>query len=142
MASGMASAAEKPTGQPFQALWDAIENIELIPGPQGEPGADGATGPQGEPGAEGPIFAKYYTSQVSSGTPVSHLKTKCDLGDIAIGGGAYSNTGLNTSRPSDGNTGDVPADGIALGWIAFFASPSAGNVYAICADVAEPFRNP
>ena len=97
MASGMAYAAEKPNGQPFQALWDAIdglqgqiEDIELIPGPQG---GTGDTGAKGDQGADGPVFAKYYTSQVSSEDPVSHLETKCDSGDIAIGGGASSTQG-------------------------------------------------
>jgi len=44
-----------PNGQPFQALWDAItdlqgqiDTIELTPGPQGETGPQGATGPAGD----------------------------------------------------------------------------------------------
>jgi len=51
------------SGQPFQELWDAIkalgervDNIELLPGPQGPvgpAGADGATGPMGPAGADG-----------------------------------------------------------------------------------------
>jgi len=51
MTTSMAYAADKPNGQPFQALWDAIgdlqaeiANIELTPGPQGEQGPPGADG--------------------------------------------------------------------------------------------------
>jgi len=38
-------------GKPFQELWNAIENIQLTPGPQGE---QGKLGPQGEQGKLGP----------------------------------------------------------------------------------------
>ena len=59
-------AADKPNGQPFDAVWEAIgllqtqvDEIELTPGPQGEPGVpgpqgeQGLQGPQGEPGPQG-----------------------------------------------------------------------------------------
>jgi len=60
-------AGSNPNGQPFQALWDAIadlqdqiDELELIPGPvgpqgpQGEQGEPGPPGPQGEQGEQGP----------------------------------------------------------------------------------------
>jgi len=50
--------AQNAEGEPFQALWNAvknlqqqIDNIELNPGPQGPVGPQG---PQGEPGPRGP----------------------------------------------------------------------------------------
>lgn len=57
--------AKEPKGGPFQALWDAITNlqeqianIQLIPGPigpQGPQGDVGLVGPQGEQGPHGEI---------------------------------------------------------------------------------------
>ena len=47
-------------GKPFLEIWDAIESIELTPGPpgpvgpQGPAGADGADGAQGPQGEQGP----------------------------------------------------------------------------------------
>ena len=50
-------AADKPNGQPFDAVWQAIgllqtqiDEIELTPGPQGEQGIQGEIGPQGPAG--------------------------------------------------------------------------------------------
>lgn len=58
MTSTMVYAAEKPYGQPFQALWDAItglqtqiDAIELTPGPQGSPGTNGKNGIDGVDGS-------------------------------------------------------------------------------------------
>jgi len=49
------------SGNPFDLIWEAIEDlqaqideIELIPGPQGEQGPVGPPGPQGEQGPQGP----------------------------------------------------------------------------------------
>src|SRR3989344_5667353 len=56
----VALAGDNPSGTPFQAIWNAITNlqsqitnIQLIPGPQGLPGEPGLQGIQGEPGAQG-----------------------------------------------------------------------------------------
>lgn len=53
-------ASEKPEGNPFKAIWDAvnnlqeqINNIQLLPGPQGEKGEKGDTGSQGPQGPAG-----------------------------------------------------------------------------------------
>ena len=45
---------EKPEGRPFQAIWDAIKNIELIPGPPGPQGDKGDKGDKGDTGEQGP----------------------------------------------------------------------------------------
>lgn len=63
---GYVLASPSPNGDPFQAIWDAINsleqqiaNIQLIPGPQGESGPQGLQGevgpmgPQGEQGSRG-----------------------------------------------------------------------------------------
>jgi len=58
LASGLTFAKETPKGQPFQALRDAIanlqeqiDNIQLLPGPQGP---QGEKGDKGDPGEQGP----------------------------------------------------------------------------------------
>jgi hypothetical protein len=48
---------------------------------------------------------------------------------------------LEENRPTSGGTVGVSDGGIALGWYVGFSSPSIGNVYAICADISEPYRN-
>jgi len=63
LAVNMVAAKSSPNGTPFQAIWDAINNIqdqidELVitggeqgpQGPQGEPGEKGEKGDKGEPG--------------------------------------------------------------------------------------------
>lgn len=66
---GAAFAKEEPKGQPFKAIWVAIESlrkqvsdlskqlseIKLIPGPLGPQGPAGPQGLKGEPGLQGPI---------------------------------------------------------------------------------------
>lgn len=56
-----AVSAQAAKGQPFQEVWDAIQdlsdrinNIELTPGPAGTDGATGPQGPAGTDGATGP----------------------------------------------------------------------------------------
>lgn len=57
----VATAGDDPSGQPFQAIWQAINdlgqkiaNIQLIPGPAGSQGPQGEIGPQGPRGETGP----------------------------------------------------------------------------------------
>lgn len=57
MGVGVATAKDQPQGAPFQVLWDAmaylqeqIDNIELVPGPQGSEGPQGLQGEQGPAG--------------------------------------------------------------------------------------------
>lgn len=56
----IALAKDEPSGKPFQAIWEAIDNlyakiasIELLPGPQGQQGEKGDQGLQGEQGIPG-----------------------------------------------------------------------------------------
>ena len=60
LAFNFASANSTAKGNPFQELWGAIDwlqeqidNIELIPGPQGEQGAQGESGIDGQDGLSG-----------------------------------------------------------------------------------------
>lgn len=60
ISAGTVIASNKPNGTPFQAIWDAIDNlqnqidnIQIIPGPQGEKGEKGDVGPQGPQGPAG-----------------------------------------------------------------------------------------
>lgn len=59
-ASPLAFADKKDNGNPFQVVWDVIEdlqsqidNIQLTPGPQGETGDTGAAGETGAQGIQG-----------------------------------------------------------------------------------------
>lgn len=61
VAVSFVSAKDNPEGQPFQSLWNAIENIHnkidnisLTPGPEGSQGDIGPQGIQGEIGPQGP----------------------------------------------------------------------------------------
>lgn len=56
----MALAKDNPNGKPFDAIWEAlgkiqliVEEIQLIPGPQGEQGEPGPQGEKGDPGEQG-----------------------------------------------------------------------------------------
>ena len=73
-----------PNGQPFQALWDAItdlqgqiDTIELTPGPQGETGPQGATGSTGPVGETGPAktFAEFTGSVLAIDNRASNILT-------------------------------------------------------------------
>jgi len=65
-----AFAGQTPAGNPFQAIWNAINslqtqlnNIRLIPGPpgpKGDKGDVGTQGPQGIPGPQGPAGLPYH----------------------------------------------------------------------------------
>ena len=112
-------------GKPFAALQEQIdnqkqiENIELIPGPQGPPGPEGPQGPPGPEGPQGPmgpegpqgppgpqgltgsegpqgssgILEKYMkVEEVSPAYPGYRFIVYCDNipDDVAISGNAYS----------------------------------------------------
>lgn len=51
----------------ISALSERLENIQLIPGPQGEPGTDGQQGPQGLPGNDGRDGKSAYQIAVDNG---------------------------------------------------------------------------
>ena len=69
-------------------LQQAIDEIELIPGPQGEPGVQGPEGPQGIQGSEGPKGDKGDTGEQGP---------KGDAGE-------KGNDGLTTSIVVNGST--------------------------------------
>jgi hypothetical protein len=106
--SGMAYAAEKPNGTPFQALWDAIgslqeqiDNISATPGPQGEQGEPGPQGEQGEPGNSVTITRELKVVNVpaSSGFSSFPAQIRCSEG-VAISGTALVLTSSITEDPS------------------------------------------
>ena len=111
MTTATVYAADKPNGQPFNAIWEAIgilqtqiDEIELTPGPAGPQGEQGETGPagpqgeQGESGVNGQGISKEQIYEVSRTDPItpnlggSHA-VLCRAGDIAINGG-YHHTDL------------------------------------------------
>ena len=80
------NAVEKPEGQPFQEILDAIaylqsriDSLVIQPGPQGPPGPERPMGPQGEQspkGDTGDIGSQgIQGEQGSEGPPTSHMKT-------------------------------------------------------------------
>ncbi len=86
MAEAKKDKSEGNDNNPFKALWDGIENIELTPGPQGE---TGATGEQGETGSTADITI-YQRAVSTAGVPIGEIETVtalCDTGDVATGGG-------------------------------------------------------
>ena len=92
-------AAEKPNGQPFDAVWQAIgllqtqvEELETTPGPQGP---QGIPGPQGEDGTNGSgivigfydVVGERVTLKPGQLIDESITRVECKPGDIAIGWG-------------------------------------------------------
>lgn len=108
-------------GDPFTPLWQAIQglqeqidNIQLIPGPQGEPGIQGIqgeVGPQGPQGIQGPPgpagsgITRSMTYTVTNGVNINPGETNggiascADSNDVMLSGG-YDSPGpwLDTYR--------------------------------------------
>ena len=118
--SGVAYAAEKPNGTPFQALWDAIDSLQNQiddisstsgpqgeqgePGPQGEQGEPGPQGEQGEPGTNTPIQILREVKVVTIPAESSSFSSvpasiTCSEG-VAISGTAFIRTSSITEDPS------------------------------------------
>lgn len=130
--------------KPFKKIWtainhlqDEINNIHLIPGPQGPPGANGTTGPQGPPGTGTGSSVTYYFVSNSVSVDPGALGTSialCHSGDSVTGGG-YSLGGLRGDIPSS-TFYYAPPD---KGWIVSInnadTSPGPGTLTAnaICA---------
>jgi len=88
MASGMAYASGDKNGKPFEALWDAIHNlevglaeIELTPGPPGQDGADASAGE---------VFVKWGSTGATDGNSV-----------------LYTGVAMNNHSTSPGGAGDT-----------------------------------
>ena len=74
-------------GQPFEELWDAIndlwdaiDEIELTPGPQGPQGEQGPAGPQGEQGLAGPQGEQGPKGDTGDTGPTGPVGPKGDTG--------------------------------------------------------------
>ena len=152
LTASIAMAKEGSTGEPFQALWDAInvleqkiENIQLIPGPKGEQGDKGDQGIQGEKGDRGLIgdsglngvsgWEMVIGSSSSWSTGVLSSVVSCPTGKKIIGGGAKSlgnhvSCHLSSSYPSSDTE-----------WTAIISTPGTSSsscavqAYAICATI-------
>jgi len=121
--SGVVYADEK-NAKPFAAIWDAINAIQLTPGPQG------ATGPAGADGTN--AITNVYSVQEPVSIPggaVTTVKATCNGGDKVLGGG-YEND-IDATILADKPDGDK-------GWLVEFERGSSDfsktvTVYAICA---------
>lgn len=69
----------------FMILDNAIENIELTPGPPGPAGADGEPGPQGPKGEDGLV-----TKIKLNGTTYTHSEGTIELPDLATANHTHS----------------------------------------------------
>ena len=134
-----ASTVNAEGGNPFDALWEAvqnlqeqIDNIEILPGPegpQGEPGPSGPPGPTGEPGPQGiqgiqgPTGAPgaggdlssvpRYTRHIDFNLPaqqdfggITSGFVSCESGDIMISGGVsvnFDDARILANRPNSIN---------------------------------------
>jgi Collagen triple helix repeat (20 copies) len=94
------------------------------PGTTGLPGAAGTNGTNGTNGADG--ISGYEVVSVTGKT--GEAVAQCPTGKKVIGGGGYSNGGLQFSEPTNSNTAwDVVGHDLTLGTGAF----------AICAKVSS-----
>jgi len=126
--SGVVYADEK-NAKPFAAIWDAISEIQLIPGPQG------ATGPQGADGTDGitGVYQVHESQEIKSlvGKIMIDVKATCQSGDVVLGGGVEIVDGISlfADKPFT-NNGDQ-------GWLGTFetgsVNPKVVTVDAICA---------
>jgi len=119
--SGVVYADEK-NGKPFEAIWVAINDIQLTPGPQG---ATGATGADGTNGITNINMEKTIDELIPRG--LSTVSVPCKSGDVVLGGGYEIPDGvIVTADKPDGETG----------WLVGFITSSNTrevNVTAICA---------
>lgn len=131
-----AIANEQPSGKPFDAIWqeingikstianlqEQINNVQLIPGPQG---------PKGDPGISGyEIITKTATVD---GESYGEDELICPDGKKIIGGGydygLASEITVVSSRPNDSK------DGWIVGAFSDYAYGLPIKIYAICANV-------
>jgi len=118
-----------------------IQQLDLFgeKGETGEKGPDGDKGETGDTGDKGPVgtFPSYYVA--SDDVTGSQVGTAfCDSGDIATGGGIAHVQGTFQAI-----TETIPkiSGGVPIGWTAAMSGSNAQNtVWAVCADIAEPFR--
>ncbi len=111
--------ADEKNGKPFAAIWEAIYEMELTPGP---PGADGTN-------AITNVYTESNTESIPGG-PDTTVKATCLSGYKVLGGG-YDLLPLNVIVIADKPDGDN-------GWLVTFDRVSSSvsktvTVYAICA---------
>ena len=87
MSNSVLAKDTQSSGQPFNELWteirliwDAVDNIELIPGPSGPQGEQGPEGPMGPQGPQGDIAI--LTGTISHGEtiplPSGYTQDQCE----------------------------------------------------------------
>ena len=109
LVSGVVYADEK-NGKPFEAIWDAIYNLESTPGPQG------ATGPAGADGTNGITNVYTEPNPVSIPGETTTVKATCNGGDKVLGGG-YDLLPTGVTVIADKPDGDN-------GWLGMFKTDS------------------
>ena len=120
--------ADEKNGKPFEAIWNAINEIELTPGPQGATGATGADGTN----AIISVYRVETVEKISGGTVT--VSATCEEGDTVLGGGFGSEKGpiKIIDKPSTNSDGDDE-------WIAIFQIDSIVDkdviVWAVCATI-------
>jgi hypothetical protein len=97
---------------------------QLPKGPKGDQGAQGSQGPQGPAGPA--------NVTVRQGSPAINASADCQPGERAVGGGAFSTTGvLYLSAPAEDS-------GTPTGWVAGAvdetATPVESTAWVICAS--------
>lgn len=139
-------------GEMSAFLYRLVNNLDGITGPQGPEGPVGPQGPegpvgpqgpQGDPGPAGPAgadgasFASVTTRTAT--TPDGGNRTvqaTCDAGEVAVGGGGWSNGTSNTlsgSRPAPATDGSTPN-----AWQATFENTeNVKTAYVLCATISE-----
>jgi len=106
--------AKSENGVPFNDLWNAIaglqeqiNNIELLPGPQGEQGEHGPMGPQGPQGEQGPIGATGLAGEQGpvgpQGDKGEHGEDGDDGSSLVLEDGNGQELGIFTSLSSGDN---------------------------------------
>ena len=117
-----------------------IQQLQLLPGPQGDPGPQGPQGSQGSQGPEGeitPIIVRKESTVVPKGT-FEGIEVECEEGEVATGGG-FINGAVGVQGIVISNHPIPNADGIEpTGWRAAVGAPDDSNlafaVFVICAE--------
>lgn len=141
---GVAAAGGNSNGNPFQALWDAIDNlqsqisgIQLIPGPQGEPGQDGQPGEQGPQGEQGPVGPQGESNWDEERIAlleerIANLESSIDPSPFPGYAVLEKDLVQYFVIPDEYQIGlDIVGDLTIEAWIKFESLPSPGTTYAL-----------
>lgn len=112
-------------------------------GATGSTGAEGSTGATGATGATGSINGIYVKSSAGStvygGAVPTTAITSCDPGDVAIGGGMYTDDPYSLTSTYPSNAFGAPSTASPVAWtVTYWPGPAAQTVtaYAICAPTS------